>query len=168
MLSDLLRHSEWADAAMWRCVLGSDKLVADGKVRFWLHHVHVVQHAFPSVWRGEALDLPELTDFDDDTAALVRWGRDGHEEIRRFLASAPPGRLDELLELPWAERLTRQFGRTPEPITLGESAHQVALHSLHHRAQIAARVRELGGEPPLADFIAWLWLGRPEPEWPSR
>jgi uncharacterized damage-inducible protein DinB len=152
---------------MWRCVLERDGLVSDDKVRFWLHHIHVVQHAFQSVWRGESLDLPELTEFEDDLAALVRWGRDGHGGIRRFLDSAPPGRLDELLELPWAEMLTAQFGRAPEPITLGESAHQVALHSLHHRAQIAARVRELGGEPPLADFVAWLWLGRPEAEWPS-
>ena len=167
MLSDLLRHAEWADAAMWRCVLGRDDLVTDDKVRFWLHHVHVVQHAFQSVWRGEPLDLPELTDFDGDTAALVRWGRHAHDGIGRFLKSVPSGRMDELLELPWAEMLIEQFGRAPEPITLGESAHQVALHSLHHRAQIAARVRELGGEPPLADFIAWLWLGRPEPEWPE-
>ncbi len=41
------------------------------------------------------------------------------------------------------------------------------MHSTHHRGQVAARLRELGGEPPLVDFIAWLWWKRPEPEWPA-
>jgi len=36
-----------------------------------------------------------------------------------------------------------------------------------HRGQVAARLREIGGEPPLVDFIAWVRLGRPEPVWPD-
>ena len=43
---------------------------------------------------------------------------------------------------------------------------QVALHSTYHRGQINARIRELGGEPPLTDFIAWVWAGKPQPSWP--
>ena len=38
---------------------------------------------------------------------------------------------------------------------------QVALHSMYHRGQINARLRDFGGNPPLVDFIAWVWLGRP-------
>ena len=33
--------------------------------------------------------------------------------------------------------------------------------------QINARLREIGGEPPLVDYIAWIWLGRPTVNWPS-
>ncbi len=33
------------------------------------------------------------------------------------------------------------------------------------RGQNATRLRELGGEPPLTDYIAWLWKGRPAPDW---
>jgi uncharacterized damage-inducible protein DinB len=40
------------------------------------------------------------------------------------------------------------------------------MHTVYHRGQVNARVRALGGEPPLVDYIAWLWLGRPAPEWP--
>lgn len=166
MLSDLLRHAEWADAAVWRCVLERDDLVSDEKVRFWLHHVHIVQHAYPRVWTGRPLDMPELADF-DDTASILRWGREGHAGLQGFLDGTSDERLDEVLELPWAEELREAFGRPPEPVTVRQTATQVALHSLHHRAQIAARVRELGGEPPMIDFIAWLWLGRPGPEWPE-
>jgi len=39
------------------------------------------------------------------------------------------------------------------------------MHSTHHRGQVNARLRELGGEPPLADFIVWLWWGRPAASW---
>ena len=26
-------------------------------------------------------------------------------------------------------------------------------------------LRELGGEPPLTDFVAWIWLDRPPADW---
>jgi hypothetical protein len=29
----------------------------------------------------------------------------------------------------------------------------------------ARRLRELGVEPPLSDFIAWIWMDRPEADW---
>jgi hypothetical protein len=27
--------------------------------------------------------------------------------------------------------------------------------------QVNTRIRELGGTPPLVDFIAWIWAGKP-------
>jgi uncharacterized damage-inducible protein DinB len=33
---------------------------------------------------------------------------------------------------------------------------QVAMHSEHHRAQIAMRLRALGGAPPVTDYIIWV------------
>ena len=38
-------------------------------------------------------------------------------------------------------------------------------HSTYHRGQINTRFRELGGEPAMVDFIAWVWLGKPKSEW---
>jgi hypothetical protein len=29
---------------------------------------------------------------------------------------------------------------------------------------VNARLRELGAEPPLTDFIAWIWFGKPQAE----
>ena len=69
------------------------------------------------------------------------------------------------MELPWAAGLTKRFGREPAPATLAETAFQVASHSTYHRGQVNTRLRELGAEPPLVDYIAWLWLGRPAAEW---
>jgi len=53
------------------------------------------------------------------------------------------------------------------PATHAESVVQVAMHTTYHRGQVATQIRALGGEPPLTDFVVWIWLGKPEPEWPS-
>ena len=67
-----------------------------------------------------------------------------------------------------ARRSTEQrLGRKPSGTTVGETGLQVALHSTYHRGQVTARLREVGGEPPLVDYIAWVWLGRPAAEWPA-
>ncbi len=51
------------------------------------------------------------------------------------------------------------------PATLAETVLQITSHTTYHRGQVNMRLRELGAEPPLTDFIAWIWLGRPEAEW---
>ena len=43
--------------------------------------------------------------------------------------------------------------------------HLVQWIYLSLRAQVATRVRDLGGEPALTDYIAWIWMNRPLPEW---
>jgi uncharacterized damage-inducible protein DinB len=57
------------------------------------------------------------------------------------------------------------MNRRFEAPTLAETMLQVASHSTYHRGQVNARLRELAGEPPLVDYIAWIWFGRPAPEW---
>jgi uncharacterized damage-inducible protein DinB len=69
--------------------------------------------------------------------------------------------------LPWMDMVSAQLGRTLVVPTLAETLLQVPMHSMHHRGQINARLRELGNEPPLVDFIAWIWLGKPAAEWPA-
>jgi uncharacterized damage-inducible protein DinB len=65
--------------------------------------------------------------------------------------------------MPWAEEAARQRGMTPRRPTLAETVFQVTSHSTYHRGQVNARLRAVGGEPPLVDYIAWIWFGRPEP-----
>lgn len=86
-------------------------------------------------------------------------------EAATYGASLDTAALDRLVEFPWNEQLVEQWGEVG-PVTLGESVLQVALHSTHHRGQAATRLRELGGEPQLVDFVAWLWQGKPAPKWP--
>ena len=55
----------------------------------------------------------------------------------------------------WAGRQDRP--RWPRP------ASRSCSHSTYHRGQVNARLREIGAEPPLVDYIAWLWFDRPAP-----
>jgi uncharacterized damage-inducible protein DinB len=67
--------------------------------------------------------------------------------------------------MPWVRSFEAQLGRTLSTPTLAETIFQVTSHSTYHRGQVNARLREVGGEPPLVDYIAWIWFGRPEPSW---
>lgn len=162
-LNDLFRHMEWADASVWRAVLQSDAAREDTKLRELFYHVHMVQHAFLRVWQGETRFTPFPTF--EDNSSLIEWARGYYPDAFAHLNSWVEDDLSKPLNMPWASRLTTPLGREPEDTTVGQTAQQVAMHSLYHRGQVNARLRELGGEPPLVDYIAWLWLGRPGADW---
>ena len=164
-LIDFYKHMEWADATVWRAALTLENARTDVKLREAFHHLHLVQRAFLRVWRDEPRDAPYPTF--EDTAALRQWGQTYYAEADAQLAAWNEAQIVEKMNVPWAAIVEKQLGRAPEANTLGETAMQVVFHTLYHRGQINARLRELGGTPPLVDYIAWVWLGRPAAEWPS-
>lgn len=162
-LTDLYRHMEWADATVWTAVLASEGGRIDSKLREYLYHLHMVQRAFMRVWRGEPRETPYPTFADAQSLAV--WARSYYDEAFAHLESLSEERTLEAMPMPWASMVEQRIGRAPETTTVGETLLQVALHSQYHRGQVNARLREVGGEPPLVDFIAWVWLGRPAPDW---
>jgi uncharacterized damage-inducible protein DinB len=157
----LLSHAEWADALVWKAALacGSE----DGELRAGLHHLHMVQWAYLHIWRAEQVKPRELSSF--PTLATIRgWAREYYRELPSYLGAVSAADLKRDVRFPWAERLVHRFGGA-RPATWGESVVQVAMHSSYHRGQVARRLRELGGEPPLSDFLAWIWMDRPEADW---
>jgi uncharacterized damage-inducible protein DinB len=163
-LIDLYRHMEWADAAVWVSVLTSEHGQTDAKLREQLYHLHVVQRAFLRAWRDEPREAPYPTF--DDARSLMLWGRSYYVEAFTHLGTLSDEQVSKPLPVPWASMVEQRLGRAPETTTMGETVLQVAMHSVYHRGQINARLREVGGEPPLVDYIAWVWFGRPEPVWP--
>ncbi len=161
--NELYRHMEWGDASVWRAVLSCEAARADPKLREWFYHLHMVQRAFLRVWQGEMHYTPFPTF--EEVESLIEWGRSYYADAFAQLKSWTEDDLAKPLNMPWASMLTEPLGRAPADTTLRDTALQVALHSQYHRGQINALLRELGGEPPLVDYIAWLWLGRPEPDW---
>jgi uncharacterized damage-inducible protein DinB len=159
-LRDAMQHMAWADAEVWRAVRALPAAETDAPTRERLHHVHEVQWAYLQIWRGEPVATRELTSF-SDLAAIEAWGRDFHREVIAWLEDVER-RQDwgEEVRLPWADQLVARFGAA-QPATISETVLQVTQHSAYHRGQINARLRELGGEPPLVDFIVWIWRGRP-------
>lgn len=170
-LFELLQHCEWADATMWKSVLASEEVLADDqgdKVVGWMHHIHLVQHAFHCVWSGATLDLENLPKPEDheDLASMAAWGRGYHRALQDYVVECDEVDLARQLTFPWAAQMEAAWQHPLQPVTLQQSAHQVAMHSAHHRAQVASRLRALGGEPPPIDYIIWLWRDRPAADWP--
>jgi uncharacterized damage-inducible protein DinB len=159
---DLLAHMEWADGEVWRAVLACEAAAGDPRIGDRLRHLHAVQQAFLAVWRNEPVTFPDLAAF-PDLRAVRDWSRPYYADARAFLQGLAPGALAAPVVMPWAAELARQLGRDPGTPTLGETAFQVSSHSTYHRGQVNARLRELGGEPPLVDYIAWIWFERPAP-----
>lgn len=163
-IQDLFDHMQWADATVWNAVLAFPAATEDAKLQEVLYHLHVVQRAFLKAWRGESFEngFPKFS----EALSLWEWARGYYEEANTYLSGFDEDGLKQPMPLPWAAMVEKRFGRSPESTTIGETALQVALHTTYHRGQVNARLRELGGEPPLVDYIAWLWQGRPAAKWP--
>jgi uncharacterized damage-inducible protein DinB len=158
-------HVAWGDATLWNAVLAHAAYPEDAYVRASLHHVHLVQRAFLRVWNGEP-GGEDLGDRFESPEAVARWGRETHRSISSFIAGLDRSRLDVDMVVPWARYFVRETGAEATVSTLEETLHQVAAHSTHHRAQINRRLRELGADPPVLDYIYWVWIGRPLADWP--
>lgn len=162
-IQDLFRHMEWADAKVWAAVLNSDEAVNNAPLRDRLKHIHGVQRAFLKIWNGETPQSPVFS----DSISLLRWALEYYPEVAGYLDSITNADLERPVVIPWSKMLETRFGRKAEASTLYETMLQVAMHSTYHRGQVNTKLRELGGEPPLTDFIAWVWLGKPHPDWPT-
>jgi len=164
-LTDLYRHMEWADALLWSAVTDAGAATADAKVRATLYHVHLVQHAFLRTWRGDAMETPFPTF--EELPGMMAWGRMFHHQAAAFIEALEAEDLARPMPVAWSATVEAAIGQPPETTTIGDTVLQVALHSIHHRGQLNVRLRELGATPPLLDYIAWIWYGRPAADWPA-
>lgn len=164
-IRDLFRHMQWADALIWSRVLTSPAAVEDEKLRGSLYHLHLVQRAFLKMWRGESFDVP-FPQF-NTIQEVFEWSQPYYEEALEYLDSLNDSDLRQPIVNPWTNLITKQIGREPAAVSIGETALQVVLHSTHHRGQVNAHLRSIGGEPPTVDYITWLWLDRPASQVPQ-
>ncbi len=162
-LHDLVSHMEWADALVWGSVLATPEARSDPNIRQRLYHAHVVQWAYLQVWRGEPIELRAESSF-QDLAAIRAWVRDFYRRAADDLREVDAEALGREVDLPWTGQVVARLG-SAHPATLAQTILQVTSHTTYHRGQINTRLRELGGEPPLTDFIAWIWRGKPAPAW---
>jgi len=163
-LRELFRHMEWADAVVWTAVLAHAEAAEHAALRDRLHHLHHVQRAFLQVWRGQYTRTPPANF--SDGAALLNWAREYYREVEEYLGNLNEQDLNQPQAVPWSRMVESRLGRKAEALSLDETLLQVVMHSTYHRGQVNMQLRELGGEPPLTDFIVWLWLGKPQPDWP--
>lgn len=164
-LRDLYQHLEWADSTIWRTVFSNPLAVGDSGIHDRLAHCHLVQWAHLSAWQGTPFDLKGFGSPPVEELALR--ARDYHAAVHRYLESVDEATVGRQLVVPWLDVLEQHWKRKVAPLTVAEGILQVAMHSAYHRGQVNARLRELGAEPPLTDYIVWIWFGRPPAEWPT-
>lgn len=158
-LTDLYAHQAWADGEHWRAIAAHALAKSDKAIHDRLHHIHFVQHAFlwiaqrggPEFRFTKAEEFPSIED-------LIGYARRYYDEILPLVQRLSDADLAAVIDVPW-------FGNPPLAITLEEALTQSTMHSHYHRGQNATRLRELGGDAPMTDYIAWLWKGRPAPDW---
>jgi len=163
-IRELFDYTAWADATVWTAFLREDAS-GDDRLRDYLFHIHTVQNLFLAMWRGAPLELPKKEG--QTVISLLSLARSAHTGITSFLDGIDDTALIQRVLLPWSGRFTELTGKEPAPITMGETLLQVVNHSTYHRGQVNSRLRELGETPPMTDFIAWVGLGKPEPDWPE-
>ena len=160
----LFDHMEWADAMVWRaageCAAASDDKVLHDR----LYHIVATQHAFLQAWRGEEVVFTGPDDYPGLDAVRQR-ALDFYAVAPAYVAALSPDAIDREMVLPWSSYFAKRAGFTAHPSTLGETLLQLPSHSTYHRGQVNIRLRELGAIPPLVDFIAWVWAGKPAPNW---
>ena len=162
LLRELYAHMEWADARIWSEVLKTQGAHDDSWLRDKLFHLHDTQQAFLSLWTGQ----PRATRADvASLAAICEWARPFYARARRFFDATSAETLAGPVSDAFGDRMRQHFGDQRGNVTLGVTAFHVTAHTMHHRGQVMTRLRELGGDPPLVDYVIWVWSGSPIAEW---
>jgi uncharacterized damage-inducible protein DinB len=157
-IEELYAHQEWADAEHWRAFEANPAALADKAICERLVHIHQVQYAF--LWmagpRTSGFEFKKLEDF-SGMADLKSYAHKYHSAVRELLRQLDQTALEEILDAPWFN--------PPVKLSRRQALMQAAMHSHYHRGQNATRLRELGGVPPMTDFIIWLRKGQPAAQW---
>lgn len=163
IIDELIQHTEWADSVVFAAIQGKPQVEGDEVLLKRLRHIHLVQKAFLDVWLNQPIN-PHSTD-SLNLLELAAFAKSLHRDIQEFQKALSSDDLDRVVHLPWSEQLSRTLGFEIANPSLGQTLLQVASHSSYHRGQVNARLRELGIEPPMTDFIAWVWANKPAPAW---
>lgn len=157
-LDELFAHQEWADAEHWRAIEAHPATLADKAIRERLLHIHLVQHGFLWVTSAQRAEFgfKKLEDF-PSMADLKAYARQGLNDLGELLKKTDHVRMEEIIEVPWF--------KPPARISVRQALTQAAMHSHYHRGQNATLLRELGGVPPMTDFIVCLKDRQPIPNW---
>jgi uncharacterized damage-inducible protein DinB len=155
MLQDLVRHKNYANAALLNAIAQHEPASVDPELRNLLHHIILANRFWLSLFVGNRFDVDNESRAPESTQGVATLYRETHELELQWLNGLQNSDLDRVVVTPFIP--DRSF-------SVSQALMQVCLHSHGHRAQCAAMLRALGGNPPPIDFIVWL-KERPAPDW---
>ncbi|NTW51773.1 MAG: damage-inducible protein DinB [Chlorobiaceae bacterium] len=165
LFNEFSLYTEWADAVVFSAIMGKPQAAHDESILMKLRHIHLVQKVFLDVWRQLPINPTETQSL--DMAALLDFAREVHRNTQQFNEKISLTELDRTVELPWSRQVSKNLGFDTASPTLAQTLVQVFAHSSYHRGQVNSRLRELGLDPPMTDFIAWVWGRKPAAVWPE-
>jgi uncharacterized damage-inducible protein DinB len=154
MIRDLFNHQAWADAAILAAVWSHPAAAEDEALRKTLHHIVVTQRAFLSLFLERPFDPKTEFRVPTELKDIEALFREAHRDETAYVGKLDEAGLLRVLDLPWIGSRA----------STGEALMQVVMHSQSHRGQCATRLRAIGGNPPMTDFIVWI-KDRPAPVW---
>lgn len=163
-LKELYNHMTWADAEIWNTILSAPALRKQEDLINSVHHLHLTQYAFYHIWMNLELDFTRWTNF-KDIKEIAHWASQYPALIHAFLSGLREKDLAGVIKIPWSGEYGKMLGIQPSDINLAETLFQVLGHSSYHRGQVNRLIRTYGSEPPMVDFIIWIWLGKPPAVW---
>jgi uncharacterized damage-inducible protein DinB len=155
MLRDLVEHKAWASAALLTAIRNSATAADDQGLRTLLHHI-ILANRF---WLFSCLGLP----FAIDTESRVPGSLAGVADVFRTTHASESEWMSGISESDLGTRLEGSL-IPGGSCSVAQAYMQVCLHSQGHRSQCATRLRSLGGQPPVTDFIVWV-TDRPPAQW---
>jgi uncharacterized damage-inducible protein DinB len=141
------QYDTWANRQALVSLRGTDS--APDKARLWLAHIIGAQDVWLSRLQN---DVPCTLAWPDLTLAQIDARLEGLRGTWEML-------LDQLQET-HLEHLVVYANLSGRPFSTPRGAifDHVLFHGAYHRGQIAAHLREQGGEPLATDHIVWLRL----------
>jgi uncharacterized damage-inducible protein DinB len=149
LMQSLFAHMAWADETILKAVAAQDGAVGDEEIRKWLYHIVTVQSFFLSLFHERAFNMERFKQAPGTADETERQFEEAHADGAAYAA-----RLDEA-ELARTITFPVPAFKDFHP-SVRDALMQVCMHSEHHRAQVAMRLRALGGTPPITDYIAWV------------
>lgn len=161
---DILKYNDWADSLIWKTILSNPVLHQDEKIKLLLHHIHTVQYAFYNLWT----DIPQDKNRQKNIPGIneiMETGKSFNEKVLLFANDLKEAELDNYIHIPWSVYVERHLGIKAGKATLADTIIQVVNHSSYHRGQVNKFLRALDVDPPMIDYIAWIWFEKPESDW---
>jgi uncharacterized damage-inducible protein DinB len=132
----------------------NEQASADPELRRLLHHILLANRFWLALFVGDGFDMEHESNAPESVQAIAALYRETHGREIAWINGLHDSDLDRVV----ATRFIPGGS-----FSVAQAIMQVCLHSHGHRAQCAARLRALGGNPPPTDFISWL-KERPGPE----
>jgi uncharacterized damage-inducible protein DinB len=155
LFQELLHYQAYADASLLMAIQRHEVASKDQELRTLLHHV-LIAHRF---WLHLCQGLPFSAEAENVVPATLDAIITGYKETQSqeiaWIEGLDESDLIRAVESPYFPN---------RKVVVREALIQVSLHGQGHRAQCAARLRILGGEPPSLEYILWL-KERPAPAW---